>query len=244
MTQKKDRLYRNSDMSVKPFRFDENVAEVFEDMINRSVPGYEQTLILLGIVSRQYVQPGSNVYDLGCSLGASTIAVLNSVTTDSYKIIAVDSSEQMLEKCREKFLKQKLNPPIDIIHADIRDIEILNASLVIINYTLQFLPVEERIPLLNKIFSGLLPGGALFVSEKIILNSEPDDKVMINLHEQFKLLNGYNELEIAQKRAALDNILVRESLEDHIDRLRDTGFSQVIEISRQLNFTTLLAIKN
>jgi tRNA (cmo5U34)-methyltransferase len=236
-----DRLYSRPVRKVADFVFDETVARVFPDMIERSVPGYATLIPLIGMLAERHMQPGGRCYDLGCSLGAVSLAVarfLKSSAKDlrDCRIVAIDNSSAMVERCRHNL--QDSGMPVDVICADIQKAELDAAAVVVLNFTLQFIEPSERSGLMEKIYSALRPGGALILSEKI--TGEP---VLAELHHTFKMANGYSELEIAQKRAALEKVLVMESLEVHQQRLRDCGFSQVLPWFQCLNFVSLLAIK-
>jgi tRNA (cmo5U34)-methyltransferase len=154
------------------------------------------------------------------------------------RIVAVDNSAAMVERCRENLRASAIDIPVDVICADIQSVAIDDASVVVLNFTLQFIEPAKRGALIEKIYSALRPGGALILSEKI--TGEP---VLAELHHAFKKANGYSELEIAQKRAALEKVLVTESLELHQRRLHAAGFSQVQPWFQCLNFVSLLAVK-
>ncbi len=238
-----DRLYSRPVRKVADFVFDETVARVFPDMIERSVPGYAALIPLIGMLAERYMQPGGRCYDLGCSLGAVSLAAarfLKSSTRDlkDCRIVAIDNSSAMVERCRRNLRDSVIDIPVEVICADIQAIELDAAAVVVLNFTLQFIEPPKRGKLIEQIYSALCPGGALILSEKI--TGEP---VLSELHHAFKKANGYSELEIAQKRAALEKVLVTESLEAHQKRLRAAGFSRVQPWFQCLNFVSLLAIK-
>jgi tRNA (cmo5U34)-methyltransferase len=236
-----DRLYSRPVRRVADFVFDETVARVFPDMIERSVPGYSALIPLIGMLAERYMQPGGRCYDLGCSLGAVSLAVarfLKSSDKDlkDCRIVAIDNSGAMVERCRRNLYDSGM--PVDVVCADIQTAELDAAAVIVLNFTLQFIEPGERDGLMKKIYSALCPGGALILSEKI--TGEP---VLAELHHAFKKANGYSDLEIAQKRAALEKVLVAESVDAHIGRLQDAGFSHVRPWFQCLNFVSLLAIK-
>jgi len=245
MTEKNrpDTLYRAPRDEISPFVFDEQVAEVFPDMIQRSVPGYHATLSVISTVTAEYAQPHSRLYDLGCSLGAATLAMRRAVRSDDCEIIAVDNSAAMVQRCRNLMAREGGAVPVRVLEQDILETAIENAAVVILNYTLQFIPAAQRADLLSRIHAGLLPGGVLLLSEKIVLEDEQENATMNVLHRRFKRLNGYDDLEIAQKRAALENVLVPEALAVHRDRLKSAGFDPVVQCLQFLNFITLMAGK-
>jgi len=237
-----DTLYAEPQCDISNFVFDTAVADVFTDMINRSVPGYQTLLEVLGTITDRYARPNTYLYDLGCSLGAATW-VLKQHAAPGCKVIAVDNAPAMVEKCRENLAKHQNKISTDIICSDAVEIPINNASLVVMNLTLQFIPPSQRLPLLTKAFSGILPGGAFFIAEKIKIPNAQQQTLFTHLHHAFKKANGYSELEVAQKRTALENVLIPETLETHISRLYDAGFSDVYPCFSCLNFAALLAVK-
>ena len=229
---------------VVDFVFDESVAHVFSDMIRRSVPGYDNLIPLLGIIAEKFVTAESNIYDLGCSLGASTLSVRRRIKYSDCQIIAVDNAKAMVEQCHENIAKDTQGKTsVEVICDDIRHIDINNASLAIMNFTLQFIAPEQRLALLSKIASGMNTGGALVLSEKIISENNTEQALIEEIQLNFKRANGYSELEISQKRAALDNVLIPDTIDAHRQRLAEAGFSQVIVWQQCLNFISLLAIK-
>ena len=181
--------------------FDERVAEVFPDMIQRSVPGYSNIISMIGMLAERFVQPDSRVYDLGCSLGAATLSMRRNIKVPGCNIVAVDNSPAMVERCRRHIDAFRAETPVSVIEADIRDIDIENASMVVLNFTLQFLEPADRLRLLEKIYRGLRPGGALVLSEKFSFEDAEVGELLFNMHHDFKRANGYSELEISQNAA-------------------------------------------
>ena len=240
---KRDNLFANPLGKVSGFVFDQAVVDVFPDMISRSVPGYETILSHTGELAYRYVQPQTNCYDLGCSLGASTLAISQRVADRDAKIIAVDNSSAMLEKCASILAASNTSAEIQLINGDICDIEISNASLVVMNFTLQFVPLAQRPQLLGKIYQGLNPGGCLIISEKLSFEPESLNTLLSELHHDFKRAQGYSDLEISQKRDSIENVLVPETLETHIQRLRACGFQSASPWFQCFNFCSLVAIK-
>ncbi len=238
-----DNLFSSPLAAITGFRFDAEVARVFPDMIKRSVPGYETIVAMTGTLAARYAQPHSVCYDLGCSLGASTIAMRHRIAVADCRIIALDNAPAMIERCREMIASDTAPVAVDFVCGDIRDVAIERASMVVLNFTLQFLPVADRAPLLQRIYQGLLPGGVLVLSEKIAFPDADFDALMIELHHGFKRANGYSELEISQKRSALEDVLVSETLFTHTQRLRDLGFEKIDVWFQCFNFASLLAIK-
>lgn len=240
---KKDTIFSDPQSNIADFEFDQKVVEVFPDMIERSVPGYKTIIQGIGEIAEKFVQLDSNIYDLGCSLGAASFAIRQKVSEPSCKIIAVDNSAAMVERCKLIQSSYNFSMPIDVIEADINQIEMTNASLVVLNFTLQFLPNEQRQPLLEKIYQALKPGGVLILSEKLQMAHDELDEVIIDLHHRFKKRNGYSDMEIAQKRAALENVLIPDSRATHFKRFEDIGFSQFDTWFQHYNFASFIAIK-
>lgn len=238
----KDTLYA-SEQHIVDFAFDERVATVFPDMIRRSVPGYGDIIALLGLFAERYAISGSTLYDLGCSLGAATLSLRRRITANDCRIVAVDNSAAMVERCRENIAADLSPTPVAVTCADLREVAIDNASVVVLNFTLQFLPPDERLALLEKIHRGLLPGGVLILSEKICLAEAESQQFTEAMHLAFKRANGYSEMEISAKRQALENVLIPETQEQHIERLAQAGFRQIEPWFRAFNFISLAAIR-
>lgn len=239
----RDQLYAQPQQEVGDFRFDETVAAIFPDMINRSVPGYATVVSVIGVIAAEYARPGTRIYDLGCSLGAATLSMIRQVEISDIEFIGIDNSQAMLDRCQEYLARDGHEGRVSLICSDLQDVPIENASVVVLNFTLQFVPREQRDEILRRIYEGLAPGGVLILSEKICFEDAGTDESMIKLHHDFKRLHGYSELEISQKRQALENVLLPESHQMHIDRLHKAGFSSVETWFQCLNFTSLLAHK-
>lgn len=240
---KRDTLFSEADSGSRAFAFDENVANVFDDMIHRSLPGYDAILAMIGVLADRYVQEGTNCYDLGCSLGGVTFSIVKQAKDKNCHFIAVDNSEAMIEKIRERVASQQLQAKITIRQEDIRESEIENASVVVINFVLQFLDPEQRTPVLKRIYDGMLPGSILVLSEKIKFDDEKENEFQIDMHHQFKKLHGYSDMEISEKRAALENVLIPDSVETCMQRLNDIGFSKSYLWFQCFNFISIVAIK-
>lgn len=239
----RDDIFSSPINNIGNFAFDEKVVEVFPDMIQRSVPGYSNIISAIGMLAERFVKPNSVIYDLGCSLGASTLSIRRNIHQEGCKIISVDNSKAMVERCRLHVNAYRSDTPVEVIEADIREIEIENASMVVLNFTLQFLSPEDRQSLLEKIYAGLRPGGILILSEKYVFEDESANELLIDLHHDFKRANGYSELEISQKRSAIENVLIPDSIPMHRKRLTDIGFSNVEVWFQCFNFGSMFAIK-
>ncbi|MCP4996954.1 MAG: carboxy-S-adenosyl-L-methionine synthase CmoA [Gammaproteobacteria bacterium] len=242
-TENPDRIYAVPQDIVTGFTFDRQVARVFSDMIRRSVPGYGTIISQIGVLAASHVQPASRCYDLGCSLGASSLAMSQQINADDCQIIAIDNSEAMIESARQQITHIEHQTPIELICSDILNIAIENASMVVLNLTLQFIPVEQRQALIEHIYNGLRPGGILVLSEKIQFEDQKENQLQTEMHHAFKRANGYNQLEISQKRAALENVLIPETLQQHRDRLSKAGFQRTDLWFQCFNFISLIARK-
>ena len=241
--EQKDNLYSQYRERVADFVFDDKVAAVFDDMVRRSVPGYATVIAMTKVFAEHYAQADTVCYDLGCALGASTLAMRKGIVQSGCEIVAVDNSESMVAQCREVVASDDSNVPVEVICADIRDVPIENASVVILNFTLQFLSPDQRDTMIQTIYDGLRPGGVLLLSEKISFEDKDKDAFEMDMHHEFKKLMGYSEMEIAQKRKALENILVRDTLETHKGRLSNAGFTKNRLWFQCFNFMSLAAFK-
>ena len=243
-----DRIYANNETGGEPFRFNADVAQVFPDMLRRSIPGYAASLEAIGSLAARYVTAGTNCYDLGCSLGAATIAMRQGIRVPDCKIFAVDNAPAMIERCEELIATDNEAPgsqtPVEILLGDIRDVTIANATMVVMNYTLQFLDLAGRDALIQRIFDGLRPGGLFLFSEKVVDTDPHMETLLVDLHHEHKRRNAYSELEISRKRAALENVLVPETVAAHRERLDRTGFAHSGVWLRYFNFVSIVAIKS
>jgi len=237
----RDRMYADEPGDPGGFVFNDQVADVFPDMIARSVPGYAATLRLIGSIASRHVQPGGRCYDLGCSLGAASLAVHDALG-DTADIMAIDRSEAMIQRLDREIAQRGISTLRTQV-ADIRNVRIQNADLTVLNFTLQFIPPGDRLDLLRRIANGTRPGGVLVLSEKIRFEDHAVETEMKALHEAFKKANGYSDLEISRKRSALENVLIPETLQAHQRRLREAGFARVQVWLQCFNFMSLLAFR-
>lgn len=243
---KRDRLFSSQREPNTPFRFDQEVAEVFDDMIRRSVPGYEAVLAGIATLGRKYAQPRTLAYDLGCSLGSASLALQHALNQDQLEAIeALDFSAPMVERAAHRFTREARadGPTLQAHREDITRAELRPASIVILNFTLQFVDPSERDALLTRIHRALVPGGALILSEKCTTDQPQDEARFNGLHDEYRRLHGYSELEIAQKRRALERVLIPETVGAHEQRLRRVGFTVVQVWFQCFNFHSLLALK-
>lgn len=231
-----DKIYATQ-QQINAFVFDERVAAVFPDMIQRSVPGYASIIAMIEILAAKHAHPGSRLYDLGCSLGAATAIMQSAVKDKDCSIVAVDNAPAMILRAQKQLAQENT----DFICADIRDVNIQDASVVVLNFTLQFLPLVERQALLSHIRKGMRNDAILVLSEKIKGKNAKEDQVLTDLHHSFKKANGYSDLEISQKRTALENVLLPETIETHVDRLHHAGFQDVNLWFQCFNFVSFIA---
>jgi len=244
MSIKQDTLYSSPVPAVNSFKFDQSVVDVFADMIQRSVPGYQTIISAIGLLAERYTQDNSVCYDLGCSLGAATFSMRHHISAKGCKIIAVDNSKAMIDQFKGRLAKDVCDIDVESVCADIREIDIENASVVVLNFTLQFIPIEDRQSFLAKIYQGLRSGGILILSEKLKFDDYRQQELQTELHHAFKKSQGYSDLEISQKRSALENVLLAETLNTHQQRLNNIGFSSTEVWFQYFNFASMIALKN
>lgn len=239
----KDKIYSNKIEKPGDFIFDQKVVEVFPDMLQRSIPGYPAIIKMIATLTARFAQPGSNLYDLGCSLGASTDAMISGLQNTACTIEAIDNSQAMIARCQELELNKPQQIETKFVCADITDYPISNASVVVMNFTLQFIDRAKRSDLLTRIWQGMLPNGILILSEKVQFEDQSVNELLIDIHHAFKRANGYSDLEVSQKRTALEKVLLPETIKQHRDRLIRSGFRSVDVWFQCFNFMSMLAIK-
>lgn len=258
MEDQRDTLYSTTHPNQADFSFDESVTAVFPDMLARSIPGYAGIIAQTGLLAARFAQSGTTLYDLGCSLGATSLAmqaalaekqataIHNSEHDDNCRILAVDNSAAMIARCQHILDQRAVEPavPIHLLEADLEQLPITNASVVAMNFTLQFVKPDKRDALMQRIAEGLQPGGVLILSEKICFRNGDVDDLFVEMYHAYKKANGYSELEISQKRTALENVLVPDTLEQHARRLQQAGFSSSQVWFQCFNFISLIAFKS
>ncbi|WP_455366130.1 carboxy-S-adenosyl-L-methionine synthase CmoA [Kaarinaea lacus] len=240
---KRDSLYASFKTEIDKFVFDDKVADVFDDMIHRSVPGYDAIIAMIGVLAERYAKPDTCCFDLGASLGAVTLEMENNLKERHCQIIAVDNSAAMVQRLQKIVNSDDRIKGVEVRQEDIRDTRISNASVVVLNFTLQFIPLDERGKIIQNIYDGLLPGSIFVLSEKIAFPDSRENDFQIDMHHEFKKLHGYSELEISQKRTALENVLVPDTRTTHLERLKQAGFQQVYVWFQCFNFISVVAIK-
>lgn len=241
----KDSVYANPFEELGPFTFNDDVAQVFPDMIRRSVPGYGQLVGGAGLLAARHAQPNSVLYDLGTSLGATALSLSRHVRTPDTRIIGVDNSAAMIERARELLVEGQTQQDIgvDLLHADIRDVQFQPTSVVCLNLTLQFIPEADRDALIQRLYDATLPGGILIMAEKVTFDDPSMAQWVQEVYWDFKRANGYSELEIAQKRTALENVMIPETPQAHQKRLTHAGYRNMRVWFQTLNFMGWVAFK-
>jgi len=224
----------------KQFEFDEEVASVFDDMLNRSVPFYKEMQRLTINFALNYLEDGDKVYDLGCST-ASTLIELSKHSSKKLQLIGIDNSEAMLERASNK--SKAFGVDIKLINEDIHNTDFEDAKLIISNYTLQFIRPLQREKLVKKIYNSLQNNGVFIFSEKVISSDKVLSKQYIDEYYEFKKTQGYSEYEISQKREALENVLIPYTEEENKKMILDAGFSHCETLFKWVNFATFIAIK-
>ena len=230
-----DQLYAEKLAKVEDFKFDTTVTRVFNDMVRRSVPGYEVIVELIGIIAgahRRSLNHPLRCLDLGCSRGTVTQCLLHELSDPATRIVAIDNSAAMVKAARKEITDSR----VTFITEDIIETEVKDVDFVVMNLVLQFVNPEERLGVLEKIRRGLNDDGVFVLTEKIVANSE-----IVDYHHAFKRAKGYSELEITQKRDALEKVMIIDSLETHRERLHNAGFNEVTVWFQLLNWVSLIA---
>jgi len=242
----RDEVFETDTGRASDFRFDAEVAAVFDDMLVRSVPFYlEQQRMLLDIARRFWI-PGTIVYDLGCSTATTLIALAKALGDDAH-LIGYDNSEPMLEKARANIEKAGLSDRIEVRYADLSGdfsrVQLDNASLVTMCWTLQFIRPLCRHRLVSGVYWGLVDGGAFVLTEKILTNDSDMNRFFIDFYYEFKRRNGYSEREILRKREALENVLVPYRVDENLELFRHGGFTIAETFFQWYNFAGFLCVK-
>ena len=240
MTQQIDRLFNEIDPDAGTFSFDENVARVFDDMISRSVPLYADVQRSIPMLAGLLDHDPIRVIDLGCSTGTSLIHLSAMLPDRKLELIGVDNSQPMLDQCRQKLDTLDLPHPIETVCDTVQSFEFTDASVVLMNYTLQFVPESDRPALLSRIRESIRPGGFLLISEKVAHEQPAMDDALVELYFEHKRRQGYSELEIARKRDALENVLIPLTTDQNLSLIADAGFTQVEVLLKWFNFATFL----
>lgn len=238
-----DTVFDKPELRRGDFAFTAKVANVFDDMVSRSVPFYEELQRMVCELSADFATPGSKLYDLGCST-ATTLLALDAVLDPSVGFVGIDDSEPMLAKARQKLAASQTSRDIDLVVADIHEtLAIEGASVVTMVLTLQFVRPLYRERIIQRIFDGLNPNGCFILVEKLTSKDTLFNRLFIDHYYELKQRNGYSATEIAQKREALENVLIPYRLEENIDLLKRCGFRTVECFFRWYNFCGIVALK-
>jgi len=224
----------------KKFEFDEAVASVFDDMLSRSVPFYDEVrkLVISLILSEQ--KEGLKILDLGSST-AKFLLDLHSKMDVTMQLKGLDNSQAMLDRAEQKC--QAFGANIELEFADMLRYEYDQEDVIVANYTLQFIRPMQRVELIKKLYDGLSDDGIFIFSEKVVFKDKKLDKEMIDIYYDYKKEQGYSEYEIAQKREALENVLIPFTIEENIQMCKDAGFKSVDTIFQWSNFVTFVSRK-
>jgi tRNA (cmo5U34)-methyltransferase len=240
----KDSLFSDKKSAVDDFQFTEKVAEVFDDMLGRSVPFYGETIAMAAQLLAKFLKPGSRVYDLGCSTGNTLIELSRRLADLHLHFIGIDNSTAMIHKA---ILKAEMYSKLDCLNFDVGDIfsvPLIDPAAVVMNYTLQFIRPMHRQDFIKKIYTALPAGGVLIISEKSVHHDPLFNRTYIQLYLDFKRQQGYSEIEISQKREALENVLIPFSDEENIAIMRQAGFPHVDKFFQWFNFSSFVAVKD
>jgi tRNA (cmo5U34)-methyltransferase len=225
------------------FEFNDRVAEVFDDMLDRSVPFYKQVIEMTSQILERSLLTGDAVYDLGCSTGTMLLHLARTLESKNLRFVGVDNSKAMLDKALRKAEMFSLDDRIVFIQQDITQADFSGAGGVILNYTLQFIKPAVRSEFLKKIYNGLRTRGILILSEKVVTRDKEMNEQFQGSYYQYKKRRGYSELEIANKREALENVLIPLSIGENRDMLLKAGFSRIETFFQWFNFISIVACK-
>ena len=239
----KDEVFKNKKDKIGDFNFGAQVASVFNDMLNRSVPFYGEMQRMMTEMSRDFAVPGTNVYDLGCSTG-TTLLNLDCALDPSVGFVGIDDSNDMLDKCRANFEKQGVTRPYKLLYGDLNQGVIMeNASVAIMCLTLQFLRPLYRETLVKQVYDQLNENGCLILVEKVLGEDSLFNRLFINYYYDMKRRNNYSDMEISQKREALENVLIPYKLLENRELLLRCGFRYVDTFFKWYNFSGMVAVK-
>lgn len=238
----RDEIFRG-DADLADFAFTETVASVFDDMLDRSVPFYQEMQRMIAEMAADFAVPGTSIYDLGCSTG-NTLLHLDASVSQDVQLIGVDYSEEMLRRCRHKLEERGLKRAHKLVCADLNHgVEIRNASIVLMVLTLQFVRPLYRDILVREILKGLVDRGCVIIVEKVLGEDSLFNRLFIKYYYDLKKRNGYSETEIARKREALENVLVPYKLLENREMILRAGFRYCDVFFKWYNFCGIIAVK-
>lgn len=240
---KQDKVFAVKNDRIHDFKFDEKVAGVFDDMVGRSVPFYDDIQKMTCALTKDFAQKNTNIYDLGCSTG-TTFEMLHPMIDESVAFIGIDNSQPMLEQARNKLAHVGKSRKLVFEHADIENGYVMeNASVVLMILTLQFVRPLHREKIAQKIYDGMAKNSALIIVEKLLSADSALNRLFIDHYYDYKRNQGYSETEIVQKREALENVLIPYRMEENVSLLKGAGFRHVEDFFRWYNFSGIIAIK-
>ena len=240
---KRDTIYDTHRQPVPPFEFNDQVAAVFDDMLQRSIPLYDEIIRRQAQLVAEFYIENTTIYDLGCSTGNVGLAICEAMGATPFRMIAVDNSAAMLAIYDERRRALPAGDRITLVDGDVTRTAIEDAGIVIINFTLQFLSLADRDRLIDRVYRGLRPGGLLLFSEKIVHADDDFCKLQQDFYYRFKRENGYSDLAIAQKREALERVLIPETVADHLRRVTGAGFKRLDIWLKWFNFCSWICQK-
>jgi tRNA (cmo5U34)-methyltransferase len=238
-----DTIYATVQSGVEKFSFNQQVVDVFPDMINRSVPSYQTIVDGIGKLASLLCVSSPVIYDLGCSLGNVSLSIAKHAQTKDPTIRGIDNSQAMIERCQQHVDAFSFGSCIRLQKSDLVTLSLEPCDMAVINFTLQFIEPVKRQDIINKVYKALSLNGIFVLSEKIKVPESELDSVLIDLHHEFKRENGYSDLEISQKRSALEDVMKLDSIETHTKRLSQAGFSKICVWYQHFNFVSILAVK-
>jgi len=242
----RDRVFRQTATRSSKFAFNEEVAVVFDDMLLRSIPLYDEQQSMISKIAVKFWISGTDVYDLGCSTATTLLRVCRAIPGPA-RFIGYDSSIPILERARQKLRDHGLDTTIELrvgdLDGDLTALELCNASVVTLCWTLQFIRPLRRDALVRWIYDGLVDGGVLVVTEKVLTNDSHMNQFFVDLYYDFKRRNGYSESEILRKREALEKVLIPYRAEENVEIFRRNGFDIVEPFFRWYNFSGFLCVK-
>lgn len=241
--ERKDAVFSATEPPIGDFSFNAKVADVFDDMVSRSVPYYEEMQRQVCELVSDFAKPDTNLYDIGCST-ATTLLALDAEIAPSVRFVGIDNSPEMLAKAQEKVAASKSKRQFEFVPADLHHgLNIENASVITMLLTLQFVRPLYREKIMKSMYAGLNDKGCLILIEKLTSEETIFNRLFINHYYDFKRRNGYSDIEIAKKREALENVLIPYRLEENIELLKDAGFKSTEIFFRWYNFCGIIAIK-
>jgi len=219
----------------------ENIADVFDDHVRKSVPLYDLGHELTCHVGDFFLPPNATVVELGTSTGALAKKFLDHSTARSdIRYVAYDRVDSMLERARTRCGS---DPRIEFLNDDVATAAFPRSNLIIAYYTLQFVHPRSRQDVFTKMYDSLEWGGAALVFEKVRAPDARFQDMAMQLYHEFKLVQGFDEGEILNKQRSLKGVLEPFSTQGNIELLRRAGFVDIMTVLKYVCFEGFLAIK-